>query len=233
MPITPSHFPPIAAPTSGEIMAGTPYQPGTDSRRLVQIDPSFPFVLLWHPTQHEVDTSTGTPVLVPRLRTLRADPGVCGVDGRGGMALALADAEQDGWRRLDPLTSCPPAYTPDGAAGYVRVYQTRRGPAHLTAFEAVKNSPVGHVVTRDNARWVAWCQYLYESGQVWRPDEDYAAALLERLQQRANARLMKTSSEDERKRTAEAAREQSAAAEAALAGLRAPKAGASAKGGAA
>ncbi len=35
---------------------------------------------------------------------------------------------------------------------------------------------------------------------------------------------MKTSSEDERKRTAEAAREQSAAAEAAIAGLRAPKA---------
>jgi hypothetical protein len=212
--------PPTAAPAAGAIR-GQPY--GLSSASATVDLPASPvFDLLWHPQQHEVDVSTGTPVLVPRLRELRADPGVCGVDARGAMALALADADAHGWRRLDPILSCPAEYTPDGDPGYVRVYRVPRGVAHLVAFATLVQSPVGVRLRRDDARWVRWLRYLYESGQVWEPDAAYKAELLAQLRQRHEGRLAKTSDETRRKAISEGAAASIAAAEAAFADAPAP-----------
>jgi len=160
------------------------------------------FLLKWHPARwHCVDGEW-----LPQLGKIRREHGVNGVDRRGDTALAETNATRRGWRII-PMAACPATMTPDGLPGYVRVYDGRSGPVHMTPWELPKQVG-GRVILKSNGDgYNEWLRWLVEQGHVWPADPDIIEALTDI--QRARLERNQSNSEGDPRQQAKALAEAS------------------------
>jgi len=141
--------------------------------------PRADFTLTHHPARwQEIDGE-----LLPLLGRMSHKRGINNVDHFGDTTRAEVNLRKDGWT-LIPQEACPPEMTPDGIAGYVRVYTGRGGPIHVTAWERPR--PLGSRVVwdRDQEGYHAWLRSLMTEGYIAPPDSTVVDYMREQLHTR-------------------------------------------------
>ena len=143
------------------------------------------FTLKHHPARwHEVEGE-----LLPVLSRMSHARGVNNVDHYGDTTRAEVDARKAGWTLLPP-ESCPASMTPDGLAGYVRVFDGKAGPIHVTAWEQPRS--VGSRVSwlSDEQGYRAWLRHLMAEGYIAPPDPAVVDVLREELLSRRQRKVV-------------------------------------------
>lgn len=135
-------------------------------RAAILNEPARPmFDLKHHPARwQEVDGE-----LLPNLARLSHQRGVNNVDHHGDTTLAEVHASRQGWTILPP-SSCPASMTPDGIEGYVRVFDGKSGPIHVTPWERPRSLGSRVVWDRDEEGYRVWLRHLVAEGFVPPPD---------------------------------------------------------------
>ena len=143
-------------------------------------EPSRPdFTLTHHPARwYEKDGE-----LLPLLGRMSHQRGVNNVDHYGDTTRAEVNLQKGGWTLLDPST-CPASMTPDGIEGYVRAFDGRRGPIHVTAWEYPRPHGVRVVWARDEEGYREWLRHLMREGHIAPPDPVVVDSLREQLESR-------------------------------------------------
>lgn len=137
--------------------------PPAASPRSVAYEPSPAFLLIWAPQRYQMDADGG---ILPQLGKMPIEPGINGVDARGGWAIAKAMQEQRG-RIVITEAMCLAEDTPDGQPGYLRATQTGSGPYHHTAWEKLEvHAGKGAIVSRDPDGYRRWLVALEERGHI-------------------------------------------------------------------
>ena len=146
-------------------------------RSAVLNEPARPmFDLKFHPARWmEVNGE-----LLPNLARLSHARGVNNVDHWGDTTLAEVHATRQGWTILPPA-SCPASMTPDGIEGYVRVYDGKSGPIHVTPWERPRALGSRVVWDRDEAGYHAWLRHLIAEGFIPAPDSAVVDVIREGL----------------------------------------------------
>jgi hypothetical protein len=148
----------------------------TGPRRLLNEAPRADFTYKHHPARwQEVDGE-----LLPVLSRMSHARGVNNVDHYGDTTRAEVDAQKGGWT-LIPQSACPAEITPDGIAGYVRVFDGRAGPIHVSAWTHPRSvgSKVTWVVDEEGYR--AFLRHLMAEGYIDAPDPAIVDMLREQL----------------------------------------------------
>lgn len=138
--------------------------------------PRADFTFIHHPARwHEVNGE-----LLPVLATMSHAPGVNNVDNYGDTTRAEVNARKGGWTLIPP-EACPSSITPDGIAGYVRVFDGRAGPIHVSAWEQPRS--IGSRVTwvTDADGYNAWLRHLMAEGYIAPPDPAIVDLLRDQL----------------------------------------------------
>jgi hypothetical protein len=148
----------------------------TGPRRLLNEAPRPDFTFKHHPARwQEIDGE-----LLPVLSRMSHARGVNNVDHYGDTTRAEVEAQKGGWTLIPP-TACPAEASPDGIAGYVRVFDGRAGPIHVSAWESPRSvgSRVTWVTDADGYR--AWLRHLMTEGYIGAPDPSIVDMLREQL----------------------------------------------------
>ena len=150
----------------------------TRATRQVLNEPARPdFTLTHHPARgYERDGE-----LLPLLGRMSHQRGVNNVDHNGDTTRAEVNLQRQGWTLLDPST-CPASMTPDGIEGYVRAFDGRRGPIHVTAWERPRALGARVVWDRDPAGYTEWLRHLMREGHIAPPDPVVVDSLREQLE---------------------------------------------------
>lgn len=144
--------------------------------RLLNEAPRADFTYKHHPARwHEVDGE-----LLPVLSRMSHARGVNNVDHHGDTTRAEVNARKGGWTLIPP-EACPSSMTPDGIAGYVRVFDGRAGPIHVSAWEQPRS--IGSRVTwiSDEEGYRAWLRHLMAEGYIAPPDPAIVDVLRDQL----------------------------------------------------
>lgn len=137
------------------------------------------FTLTFHPARwQEVDGE-----LVPLLGRMSHQPGVNNVDHFGDTTRAEVNLVKKGWTLIPP-EACPASMTPDGIAGYVRVFDGKNGPIHVTAWERPRALGSRVVWDRDEDGYRAWLRHLMTAGYIPAPDSAVVDMIREGLTQK-------------------------------------------------
>lgn len=180
----------------GAVFEGRIPTPVVQSVARLRLPPSPSFVLLYNPALWDVAVVEGEPLIVPRLREFRFEPGQSGVEAVRGQAegnprRALDALAERGW--LPVHSSIQATAWGQTLDGYVRVYDGVRGPVHLSVWSRpyVRGNQV--VIDFDDDGWNRWRASLVTDGVIPGPDRSAKRALqldlskmLRRLQTAAN-----------------------------------------------
>ena len=135
----------------------------------LNLAPSAPFFLKWHPQRWELNGGE----LLPKLGRLAVEPGVNGVDKHGDPSLAFVSAEQRGWKILpwDVI-----------ADGYVRVHQGNFGAVHLTKWQQPRQIGNRCILKHDADGYRQFLREMLAAGIIDPPDPDLIDAMIEEKQ---------------------------------------------------
>lgn len=153
-----------------EFVEGRRPTPPPSPQRLLPLDPSHNFVFLHHPACWDVEADAeGAMHIVPRLRVLRFEPGLSGVEGvrghsDGNPTRALAELGERGWRVIPP--SMKVRAHGQEMEGYVVEYPGHRGPVHLDAWSRPYRVGSKAVIDFDGAGWLAFRLALVKEGVI-------------------------------------------------------------------
>jgi len=153
------------------------------SRQLINLPASPSFFLKWHPARWYMANGR----LLPCLGKLVIEPGINGVDARGGHTIAKAEADRRGW------TIIPWEVIPDG---YVRAYDVRGGVAHMTRWERPKAIGNRAIIKTDEKGYHAFLQHLLDEGIVPPPDPDIVDAMSDVQRSRISRNLKRAKTDD-------------------------------------
>lgn len=143
---------------SGSSFEGRRPQPSAAPGQLLSLPPSPPFRYLAHPARWDVQLDEeGVAHIVPRLRELRFEAGLGGVQqvqgaAHGDPTAALAYAERDGWV-LIPDDREVFAWGKEDI-GYVREYSGRRGLIHLPVWARPRQMGLAIQMEWDEQGWL-------------------------------------------------------------------------------
>lgn len=134
------------------------------------------FTLTHHPARwQEMDGE-----LLPLLGRMSHARGVNNVDHFGDTTRAEVNLSKKGWTLIPP-EACPAAVSPDGIPGYVRVFDGRVGPIHVTAWERPRALGSRVVWDRDEQGYRQWLRHLMTEGFIAPPDSTVVDYLREQL----------------------------------------------------
>lgn len=183
------------APVGGErlFIEGERPAPPPTLHQLLPMDPSANFVYLHHPACWDVEADAeGKMHIVPRLRVLRFEPGISGVESErghtdGNPTRALAELGQRGWVVI-PASLRVIAHGAE-VEGYVRRYAGHRGPVHLDVWSRPYKIGTRAVIDFDKAGWLAFRLQLVKDELIRPIDPSVRRALQLDLERAKRKRL--------------------------------------------
>jgi hypothetical protein len=181
---------PAAPPSTGSQVVTL--RPPAESPQSVRYEPSPPFLLVWAPLRYQLDADGE---IIPQLGKMPIEPGINGVNARGGYAVAKAAQAERGRLVLDPGEHyCTAADTPDGQPGYLRATQTAAGPYHHTPWERLEvHAGQGTIIEHDPEGYRAWLRALVDRGHI----PEVHPSVVARLRDRTEATLDSASARGE------------------------------------
>jgi hypothetical protein len=148
----------------GGMIGSSPTMPATQRQIL-----SHPASSRWWYKHHPARWYVNGDQLLPLLAKLVGEPGVNGVSKNGDIAPAQIAATRKGWTII-PWTVI------DG--GYVRVFQGKSGPVHLSIFEQPKMVANRTIIKQDQAAYRQFLLMLLDTGVIDPIDPDILEGLI-------------------------------------------------------
>jgi len=137
------------------------------SRRVrLNLPPKARWWYKWHPARWVVMDGE----ILPMLGRLTGEPGVNGTNKNGDTVGAEINARRRGWTVI-PWDAV--------AGGYVRVYDGRRGPVHLSRWETPKQIANRTLIKSDLEGYKVFLRQLMADGIIPPPDPDILDAMAE------------------------------------------------------
>ena len=176
----------IARPAAGT-RAVEIHAPSSGSVQRTRYESSPRFLLTWAPKRYQLDVEGR---VFPQLGKLYLQPGLNGVDSKGGWAMAKVLQEERGRIVLMPETATAED-TPDGLPGYLRATKTAAGEHYHTAWERLEvHAGDGVIVPIDPDGYRAWLSALEDRGVL----PPIHRRVIERLRHQAQTALENASS---------------------------------------
>lgn len=181
-----------SAPSAKADWEGSDPAPRVDQVAKLRLSPSPNFAYLAHPFLWDVVKVDKLFVLVPILRELRFEPGVCNVKEERGRAegdpnFALVKLARKGWVEIPAKIEVP---TLKGRRkGYVWVFQGWQGPVHMSVWTRPVAVGGKVLLKQDVENFNRFRMELVTNGVVEPPDETILEALSMRFRNAVHARM--------------------------------------------
>ena len=152
---------------TGTIAGRSPELPTTQRTRL-----NLPARSRWWFKHHPARWVVMEGEILPLLGKLSGEPGVNGTDKSGDTAGAEINATRRGWKMI-------PWNVIEG--GYIRVFDGRKGPIHLSKWEHPKQIANRTIIKSDMEGYKAFLRKLVTDGIIAPPDPDIIEAMAEAI----------------------------------------------------